>query len=189
MSPVQHTELATTLEAHTPRDDVESVDLERTRALLTTSDPWDRTTPLHATASALIVHVPTRRVLMRWHERLQAWLQVGGHAEPGESDPIQIALREAREESGLDDVRLWPDTHLLHVVVVAVPANDLEPAHEHADLRFALTSDSPDRARPEHLDAHLRWLSIPEAQDLSGEDNVIETLDRLNQLLDRETHT
>ncbi|QVQ50286.1 NUDIX domain-containing protein [Spiractinospora alimapuensis] len=183
MPSVPHAELASTLDAHTPRDGTETADLERTRALLTTPDPWDRTTPLHATASALIVHVPTRRVLMRWHPRLRAWLQVGGHADPGETDPIQVALREAREESGLDDVRPWPDQRLLHVVVVDVPANDREPAHEHADLRFALTCDSPDRARPEHSEAHLRWLTVPEAQELSGEDNVVETLDRLNQLL------
>lgn len=45
------------------------------------------------------------RVLLGFHRRLQRWLPLGGHIEPGE-DPEQAALREVREESGLD-VELW----------------------------------------------------------------------------------
>ena len=37
------------------------------------------------------------------------WLQVGGHGDPGETDPLAIALREAREETGLTDLVPWPD--------------------------------------------------------------------------------
>jgi len=41
------------------------------------------------------------RVLMIHHKRLNKWLPVGGHVELDE-DPEQAALREAREESGLE---------------------------------------------------------------------------------------
>jgi 8-oxo-dGTP pyrophosphatase MutT (NUDIX family) len=37
------------------------------------------------------------------------WLQVGGHGDPGEGDPLAIALREAAEETGLSDLVPWPD--------------------------------------------------------------------------------
>ena len=67
-------------------------------------DPWDRSAPLHLTASALIVHRESARVLLRWHERLVTWAQVGGHGDPGEEDPLAIALREAAEETGLRDL-------------------------------------------------------------------------------------
>ena len=101
-----------------------------------TADPWLRSNPLHVTASAVIVHPDSGRVLLRWHQRQQAWLQVGGHGDPGESDPLAIALREAREESGLTDLEPWPDAELWQVAIVSVPANSEEPAHEHADVRF-----------------------------------------------------
>ena len=55
----------------------------------------------------MIVH-PRLVVLLRWHERQQAWLQVGGHGDPGEVDPFAIALREAEEETGLADLDVWP---------------------------------------------------------------------------------
>src|SRR5919112_736365 len=83
----------------------EAADLARIVELVAAGDPWSRSLPLHITGSALVVHPPTRRVLLRWHERQEAWLQVGGHADHGETDPFKIALREAAEETGLEDLR------------------------------------------------------------------------------------
>src|SRR5215470_15907145 len=103
-------QLAQVLEGYVPSGDEEARDVQRLRRLIDESaDPWTRATPLHVTGSAVVIHPPTRRVLLRWHERMQAWLQVGGHADPGETDPFGIALREAREETGLTDLVAWPD--------------------------------------------------------------------------------
>jgi 8-oxo-dGTP pyrophosphatase MutT (NUDIX family) len=168
------------LKLYTPSGDTESADVSRIRSLLATvPDPWPRSLPLHVTGSAVIVHPASERVLLRWHQRQQAWLQVGGHGDPGESDPLAVALREGAEETGLTDLTPWPDASLRHVVIVDVPANDKEPAHQHADLRFVLATDSPEQARPEKPGAPLRWLTMPEALALTGEDNLRETLRRL----------
>ena len=61
--------------------------LEEEALELAGADPWARDTPRHVTCSALVLHPPSGRVLLRWHRRQQAWLQVGGHADPGETDP------------------------------------------------------------------------------------------------------
>lgn len=146
-------------------------------------DPWRRNLPLHVTASALIVHPETGRVLLRWHQRQQAWLQVGGHGDPGESDPLAIALREATEETGLADLSPWPDAELRHLAIVDVPAGKGEPAHEHADLRFFMATGTPDAAKAENADAPLRWLSIAEAYEATSEANLRESLARLERVL------
>ena len=130
----------------------------------------------------MIVHPPTERVLLRWHARQHAWLQVGGHGDPGEIDPLLIALREGGEETGLDDLVGWPDDRIVHVAVVPVPAARHEPAHEHADVRFVLATQRPDTARPENPTAALRWMTIPEARATTDEPNVRETLARLEHL-------
>ena len=145
--------------------------------------PWDRRAPLHVTASALIVHPPSRRVLLRWHERQQAWLQIGGHADPGEGDPLAVALREGEEETGLPDLTPWPDAELRHVVVVPVPANKREPAHEHADLRFVLATQRPEAARPERPTADAAMAVDRDALQLTSEENVRETIRRAGRLL------
>jgi len=169
-----------------PRSATEAADLAATESLAAGGDPWSRTTPLHVTGSAVIVHPSTQRVLLRWHDRQQAWLQVGGHADPGEVDPFRVALREAVEETGLDDLAPWPGptAPVVHLVIVHVPARGDEAAHRHVDLRYVLATDRPDELMPESPDAPLRWLSMPEALELTAEDNLRETLVRVRELLD-----
>jgi 8-oxo-dGTP pyrophosphatase MutT (NUDIX family) len=176
--------LVEALVGYRARTDVEAGDLERVRALVSTGDPWRRSSALHLTGSALIVHPPSRRVLLRWHARQQAWIQVGGHADPGEVEPLAVALREGREETGIEDLVPWPDTAIVHVVVVPVPAAADEAAHEHADLRFVLATNTPESAKPENPTAALRWLSLAQAHAATQEDNLHETLARVEGLLD-----
>ena len=178
--------LAVLLDQYQPEGEAETADLLRARALAEAArDPWRRELPLHVTASALIVHPETGRVLLRWHQRQQAWLQVGGHGDPGESDPLAIARREAAEETGLADLIPWPDARLRHLVVVDVPAGQGEPAHEHADLRYFMATRTPEAARAENEHAPLRWLSLAEAREATSEVNLRESLARLERLLTR----
>jgi 8-oxo-dGTP pyrophosphatase MutT (NUDIX family) len=169
-----------------PEGEAETADLLRVRALAEAGrDPFQRGLPLHVTGSALIVHPPTARVLLRWHRRQQAWLQVGGHGDPGENGPLAIALREAAEETGLTDLVAWPDERLRHLVIVDVPAGRGEPAHEHADLRYFMATHTPEAARAEAEDAPLRWLSLAEARETTSEANLLDTMTRLERLLAR----
>ena len=181
--------VASLLRDFAAHDAEEHADLERIRQLVDSGrDPWTRASPLHLTSSALVVHPPSKRVLLRWHDRMQSWLQVGGHADPGESAPYTIALRAAREETGLGDLEAWPDVArptLLQVAVVPVPAGKGEPAHEHADLRFLLRTHRPDGVVPESDAALLRWLSIEDALSAIAEDNLRVCLLRLSAIFNR----
>ena len=175
------------LDGYVARDEREAADVERIRQLIQSGDPWSRSLPLHVTGSAVVVHPPTGRVLLLWHERQQAWLQVGGHADPGERDPFAIALREAREETGLQDLDRWPPAEgrpaPIHVTIVPVPPGRGEPAHEHADVRFTLATSTPEHIRAESHKAALEWLTIEQALARTAEDNLRESLTRVAALL------
>ncbi|HEX4491963.1 MAG TPA: NUDIX domain-containing protein [Acidimicrobiia bacterium] len=167
------------LGSHHARDPVEAVDVARLQALIEGGDDvFARTTAVHVTGSAVVVHPPTRRVLLRWHPRMQMWMQVGGHFDPGEHDPLAVALREACEETGLTDLRAQADEPV-QIVIVPVPANDLEPAHEHADFRYVLTTEDPDAIVAESEDAQLQWLTIDDAIAQTTEANLRELLRRV----------
>jgi 8-oxo-dGTP pyrophosphatase MutT (NUDIX family) len=168
--------------------ETEAADLERMRQLAqSAADPWSRSQlPLHLTGSALVVHPPTHRVLLRWHYKHDRWLQVGGHGDPGETDPLQIALREAREETGLSDLVPWPDRNLQHVALCYVRASGNEPEHEHGDLRYFLATERPDAIAAENEQSPLRWLTIGKARALVGDNNLSETLTRAERLFDRD---
>lgn len=172
------------LAGYQAQGETETVDVERMRRLAADEpEPWQRSLPVHFTASALVVHPDSGRVLLRWHDRMRMWLQVGGHGDPGERDPLAIALREGREETGLADLAPWPDSAFRHVVVCHVPPGKGEPAHEHADLRYILATRNPEAVRPENPGAQLRWLTVDEARALVGANNLRFTLDRLKELL------
>ena len=63
----------------------------------------------HVTASGLLVDITTGEVLLTLHARIGRWLQLGGHIET-ETDLslIDAALRECREESGIDSLTIDP---------------------------------------------------------------------------------
>jgi 8-oxo-dGTP pyrophosphatase MutT (NUDIX family) len=178
--------LAATVAAYRPADAVEAADTARVAALVAGADPWGRHQPLHVTCSALIVAPERAEVLLRWHDRLDRWLHVGGHGEAGEDRPFAVAQREAVEETGLDDVAAWPDParpRLIQLVVVPVPARGDEPAHDHADLRYVLATATPERARAETPSTPLRWLTLTAARRLVGEDNLAPALQRVEAML------
>lgn len=180
--------LAEALDEYTPQSDAEARDVGRLRALAAAGDPWDRSTPLHATGSAVVVHEHSARILLRWHERMRAWLQVGGHADAGEIHPFDIALREAREETGLPDLTSWPDPArplLIHVAIVPVPAARGEPEHEHGDIRYLLATTRPDDVIPESGSAEVRWFSPDDALLAVPQDSTRETISRVAQMLQR----
>jgi 8-oxo-dGTP pyrophosphatase MutT (NUDIX family) len=123
-------------------------------------------------------------VLLRWHRRQGRWLQVGGHGDPGESDALAIALREAEEETGLTDLVPWPDASLRDAAICQVRPSAAEPAHEHADLRFVFATARPDAIAPEDDDSPLRWLTVAEATAEAAGNNLSRTLGRVAALLD-----
>lgn len=88
----------------------------------------------HLTASAMIVHPDLERVLLVLHGRMNRWVQVGGHCEPEDTSLLEAAMREAREESGLQDF-------LAHPVPIDLDVHEVNcrfGASYHFDVRYAL---------------------------------------------------
>lgn len=124
----------------------------------------------HVTGSAWVVDSGGSRVLLTHHRKLGKWLQLGGHSD-GEPDTLAVALREAREESGLV-VRPISEA-VLDIDIHTIPASKGEPAHLHYDVRFAFRASSagPLRVSPESID--LAWVPIEDLARLTGEESML----------------
>jgi hypothetical protein len=57
----------------------------------------------HITSSAFIVNKDKDKVLMVYHNIYTSWSWVGGHAD-GEEDLLYVAMKEAKEETGIKNV-------------------------------------------------------------------------------------
>ena len=62
--------------------------------------------PGHLTASTLVLDDARERVLLTLHPKVGLWLQMGGHCEQADTSMHDAAAREAREESGIDNLLL-----------------------------------------------------------------------------------
>lgn len=90
--------------------------------------------PEHLTAGVLLFSAGLDAVLLTLHGKAGVWLQLGGHLEPEDASLYAAAAREAREESGIDGVRVLPEIAQLdrHLLV-----GSFGRCREHLDVRFA----------------------------------------------------
>ena len=123
----------------------------------------------HITGSAWLVDMTGDRVLLAHHRKLGRWLQPGGHSD-GDPDTRAVALREAREESGLDVRGL--DDAIFDIDVHRIPARGREPAHLHFDVRFLVQAEH-DRFRISEESHALAWVPAVGLGGLTDEESVL----------------
>jgi 8-oxo-dGTP pyrophosphatase MutT (NUDIX family) len=155
---VTREELVALLAAHEPADAEEAADLERMRRWAETLEsPFSREqSGAHFTASAIVVDEPGDRTLLVHHRKSGNWFQPGGHFEPADASAGEAALREAREETGLETRLGRPG--LLDVDVHWVPWNE----HYHLDLRFCVIADG--ELAPSAAEVHsAEWVAWDDA--------------------------
>jgi len=116
----------------------------------------------HLTGSAWIVSPQRDRTLLVHHRKLDRWLQPGGHAD-GDPDLSAVALREAREETGLDFPRLM-SPELFDFDRHWIPARGAEPGHWHYDFRFLIEADPKAGLLLSDESNELRWFPLKEIE-------------------------
>jgi 8-oxo-dGTP pyrophosphatase MutT (NUDIX family) len=139
----------------------------------------------HMTGSAWILSHDHQRFLLTHHRKLDRWLQLGGHAD-GDNDLAEVALREAREESGLGAFAIaWPhgESLPLDIDVHRIPARGDEPAHLHHDLRYLLVADRDQELRISSESLDLRWFERSRAAELLADESLRRMARKVEQLL------
>jgi 8-oxo-dGTP pyrophosphatase MutT (NUDIX family) len=135
----------------------------------------------HFTATTYVVN--DGAAVLHDHKRLDLWLAPGGHIDRDEL-PHEAALREVREETGLD-ATLVAETDDIesdtaqslpkprHFQLADVNYHDGEVGHQHIDLIFYAESDTRDIAPESDSDEaspqNWEWFS---ATDLLAADKV-----------------
>jgi 8-oxo-dGTP pyrophosphatase MutT (NUDIX family) len=124
----------------------------------------------HVTGSAWIVDPSRTRCLLTHHRKLDRWLQLGGHAD-GDPDVLAVALREAREESGLSSLGVVAAS-IFDCDVHWIPERKAEAGHWHHDVRFLLEADPAEPLVVSEESKQLAWVKLDEVPALSGDASV-----------------
>lgn len=103
----------------------------------------------HFVASVWILSSSTpKKILLIHHKKSGRWQQPGGHIESFEN-PIEAAVREVAEETGLNIDFLLKQVRIInheetflpvpkYIMEQAIPARGREPAHFHLDIQYVL---------------------------------------------------
>lgn len=122
------------------------------------ADCFERTLTIgHITASAFLLNKNCSEVLLMHHNKLDNWFQLGGHCD-GESDVLNVAIKEAQEESGIENIVPVIKT-IFDIDVHIIPGNIKEKEHYHYDIRFLLKVDSNEEIIQNSESKELRWIS------------------------------
>ena len=171
--------------AFNPTCDQERRDRELLLLALDRQDsPLTRDNPFaHFTASSWIVNPARTHVLMAWHNIYRTWAWTGGHAD-GDSDLLAVALREAREETGVEALRPVSEG-ICSLEILPVNAHvkrgQFVSAHLHLNVTYLLEADDaqPLRPKPDENSA-VAWLPKDEAAENREEPFMATVYRKLN---------
>src|SRR5437016_108279 len=81
----------------------------------------------HITASSWLLNKEKTGALLMHHAKLNKWVQLGGHCD-GESDVLTVAIKEAQEESGIQNI-IALSNDIFDIDIHFIPENPKEKAH------------------------------------------------------------
>lgn len=146
----------------------------------------------HFTASSWVVNKKKTKILMVYHNIYQSWAWTGGHAD-GESDLLQTAIRELKEETGVQNVKILDDNIFsLEAICVNghVKKGKYVSSHVHLNLTYLLEVDENEKLQiKEDENSNVKWIPIEEISKKVNEkwieENIYQKLNKKLRISDK----
>ena len=162
----------------TPQDAVFKI---RFLELLHHEDAFQRThLPGHITGSAFIVSEDFKQTLLVHHVKLNKWLQPGGHAD-GDTNVTGVALREANEETGLQNLTL-ASPEIFDLDIHTIPVRKDFPEHDHYDVRYLFKASTKEQIIVSEESHDVKWVKLSELEKFNSQVSVLRMRDKLKSL-------
>ena len=101
---------------------------------------------------------------------MQIWVQTVGHAD-GDGNLARVALREAREETGIEGLKIL--TPGIDCAVLLIPERPDEPEHLHFDVRYLIHAPKDSCIQKNHESVEMRWMECDELIQLTSDDSTL----------------
>lgn len=139
---------------------------------------------MHITSSGYIVNQSRDKVLMIYHKIYNSWSWTGGHAD-GDDDLLFVAIKEAKEETGLMEVTpISNNIFSLDILPVNghVKKGSFVSPHLHLSVAFLLEANENDilTVNVEETEG-VKWIPINELNIHCSEPEMMKLYEKFNE--------
>lgn len=136
----------------------------------------------HITSSAFVINKRKDKVLMVHHNIYNSWSWTGGHAD-GEEDLLAVAIREVKEETGVENIQpVISDIFSLDILTVVghIKRGKYVAPHLHLSVAYLAEADEKELvAIKEDENSGVKWIPIKEVNTHSNEPHMQKVYDKL----------
>lgn len=132
----------------------------------------------HLTGSAWLINKNRDKILLTHHNKLNRWLQLGGHLESGEH-AIEAAYRECLEESGIKNIKIL-DEKIFDIDIHMIPKYKNEEEHYHYDIRFIFEADSNEKLLISSESKDLKWIDLKKIAQYNNDESIVRMIEKTN---------
>lgn len=137
---------------------------------------FERSNKGHITGGAWLVNHDFSKALLTHHKKLNIWCQLGGHAD-GDADIKRVALKEAHEESGIEN---------LTFVLPGIFDIDVHPlpnaCEYHYEVRYLIQAP-PEASFQVSEESHdLAWVDMAKIADYTKERSVLRMAEKIKNI-------
>ncbi|MBZ9608184.1 NUDIX hydrolase [Clostridium estertheticum] len=126
----------------------------------------------HITSSVYIVNKTKDKVLMVHHNIYNSWSWVGGHAD-GEKDLLAVAIKEAKEETGVKNVfPITSEIFSLEILTVLgyIKRGEYVSSHLHLSVAYLVEGDENELLIVKaDENSNVKWVPIDEVSTYVSE--------------------
>ncbi|MEG0295861.1 MAG: NUDIX hydrolase [Clostridium sp.] len=141
---------------------------------------------MHMTSSGYIVNKSHDKVLMIFHKIYDSWSWTGGHND-GDADFLHVAIKEAKEETGLENISsITEEIFSLDVLPVNghFKNGNFISSHLHLSVAYLLEADDTDVLKVnEEETLGVKWIPINEIYKHCTEPEMLKLYTKFNEKL------
>ena len=145
---------------------------------------------IHFTSSAFVLNNTKDKVLMIYHNIYNSWGWTGGHAD-GEDDLLSVAIREVKEETSLENIKVLNGGRIMSLDTLPVAGHfkrgKYVNAHVHISVAYIFQADENEsiKIKPDE-NSNVAWQDINKVVELSTEPHMKvvykKLIDKVNQI-------
>lgn len=126
----------------------------------------------HFTSSAFVLNRERTKILMAYHKIYDSWAWVGGHSD-GDSDLLHVAMKEAKEETGIKNVTPISE-NIYSLEIITVNGHEKRgkyvASHVHLNTTYLLEADESEEIHiKEDENSGVKWVPIDKILEASSE--------------------